>query len=99
LRITPTASVEMACSVGDDHVLPRLQWGTTRPVREARVAWLLVPERVDAPAVLPSVELKQDAVMVTEGEKRWRLPVVRRRVPWKSSMTLIRDADAEDVRA
>jgi hypothetical protein len=30
-------------------------------------------------------------MVVSDGEKEWRLPIVRRRVPHRSSMTLIRD--------
>jgi hypothetical protein len=91
LRIIPQSTVEVACTRRDDHVLPRLQWDTVEEVKAARVAWLLLPERAGARSAPPSVELHQEFMVVSDGKKEWRLPIVRRRVPHKSSMTLIRD--------
>ena len=91
LRIVPHGTVELSCSRRDDHVLPRLEWDTAADVKAARVAWVLVPERADAPSALPAVELHEDFMTVSDGGKNWRLPIVRRRVPHRSSMTLIRD--------
>jgi hypothetical protein len=61
-------------------------------VKAARVAWLLLPERTGAASAPPSIELHQEFVLVSDGKKEWRLPIISRRVPHKSSMTLIRDA-------
>ena len=91
LRIIPQSTAELACSRRDDHVLPRLQWDTVADVRAARVVWLLLPERAGATSAPPSVELHQGFMVVSAGKEEWRLPIVRRRVPHRSSMTLIRD--------
>jgi hypothetical protein len=92
LSIMPHSTVEIACRKLDDHVLPRLQWDTAGKVQAARVAWVLVPERSgDEASAMPTVELKQDFLRITDGKDEWRLPIVRRRAGAKSSMTLIRD--------
>ena len=69
----------------------RLQWDTASKVKAARVAWVLQPRRAGAKSSAPSVVLRKDAVVVSAGKKQWRLPIVRRRAPFKSSMTLIHD--------
>ncbi|KPJ52677.1 MAG: hypothetical protein AMS16_06065 [Planctomycetes bacterium DG_58] len=90
LRILPQGKTRLACTRRDDHVLPRLQWDTVNEVKSVRVAWLLLAERVDAAAAPPSVELYDEFMLLSDRKKTWRLPIVRRRVPYTSSMTLIR---------
>ncbi|MFB3891780.1 MAG: heparinase II/III family protein [Phycisphaerae bacterium] len=92
LRMIPQTTAGIICRKLDDHVLPRLQWDTAGKVDSARVAWLLLPERTGNAAPTPTVELKQDSMIVSDGTKKWTLPIVRRRAPFKSSMTLIRDS-------
>jgi hypothetical protein len=89
VEIFATSPVKLAVASKTDHVLPRLEWTTEAKVKEARVAWVLAPSRTSEKVAMPTVELHADFVVVNEGARQFRLPIVRRRLPQKTSMTLI----------
>ena len=88
LDVIPLGEIELRAEQADDHVLPRVQWDTREPVREARVAWLLWIQRKDENLPAPQVALESDQVVVREGERTWSLPVIRRRTSFRSAMNL-----------
>jgi len=90
LRIIPVGRLKLSCSRRDDHVLPRLQWDTVAPVRQTLIAWLLLPDRLDDEIGTPSAHLGEDVLLLSDEKGEWHLPIVRRRVPLRTSMTLIR---------
>ncbi|MCL2647129.1 MAG: heparinase II/III-family protein [Phycisphaerales bacterium] len=89
LEILPTTSILLTRSVQTTHVFPRIEWTTQSPTATARIAWLLLPSRTTDRVATPTLQLQPDAILVTDGPKQWHLPIVSRRVPLNSSMTLI----------
>ncbi len=95
LQLLPQSSTALSCSVQSDHVLPRLQWQTTAPVAAARVAFLLVPQRIASPLKAPSLTINSDAMELNDGQRTYRLPIVAHRSPLNSSMTIRRQKVAQ----
>ncbi len=88
LQLLPYSPAALACSVESDHVLPRLQWQTTAPVTSARVAFLLVPQRISSPLTAPSIVMSADSLDLSDGGRQYHLPIVAHRASLNSSMTI-----------
>ncbi len=88
LQLLPYSPTALACSVQSDHVLPRLEWQTTAPVTSARVAFLLVPQRIASPVAAPSITMNVDSLDLNDGQRQYHLPIVAHRPSLNSSMTI-----------
>ena len=91
LRIVPFGVSDLRAQRLDDHVLPRIQFDTPRPVTSARAGWLLWPQRVDAAP--PVVALDGDNIHIRHESRARRLPIVRRRASCRSALNVIPDLD------
>lgn len=88
LQLLPYSPTALTCSVQKDHVLPRLEWQTAAAVTSARVAFLLIPQRVASPLKAPGVTMNADSLDLNDGQRQYHLPIVGHRSPLNSSMTI-----------
>lgn len=98
VTIIPFGDLELECGTFDDHVLPRLQWEGAVKVAEARVGWLLWPERAGEGAEPPTASLTDEGALVTSHGREWSLPVVQRRASYRSALRLAPGLEEEAER-